>query len=232
MAVSRRTVLKTMAAALMAPVVQLRPSIPDERLLLPFCDPDATRYNFEAPFGHGSLTYATDSSAMIRAEIANRQEVGERRFPKNIDEVWGNWFNPKARWRPLIQDDIVPILENDYAKCFQCGDRRISLGDCYPELDEYGSPLERRMRELGWDVDDNTIRDESCPRCRGLAVGHKNVAVLFGHQHQAHELKRILALPNPMICASGFEPEEHAQGLLFRADGFEGIALGLYERCV
>jgi hypothetical protein len=57
---SRRSVLKGIAAAMMCPTIQLRASVPDERLLLPFCDPDATRDNFEA-FGYGSLTYATDS---------------------------------------------------------------------------------------------------------------------------------------------------------------------------
>jgi len=230
MLATRRTVLKTMAAALMAPTIHLRPSVPDERLLLPFCDPDSMRYNFQTPFGHGSLTYASDSRAMIRCELANRQEIGERKLPKNIDQVWEAWFRPKAQWRPLTPDDIVPTAINDYAKCFECGNRRISLGDRYPELNEYGSPAEQRMHDLGWDVDDNTIRDESCPTCRGRSFGHKNVAVLFGHNHQAYELKRILALPNVMVCQSGFEPEEHAQGLLFRADGFEGVALGLMDQ--
>lgn len=230
MQLSRRSVLKGIAAAMMCPTIQLRPSVPDERLLLPFCDPDATRYNFEAPFGYGSLTYATDSRAMIRCELANRQEIGERRLPKNIDETWSKWFRPKAQWRPLTLEDIQPTESNDYAVCFECGDRRISLGDAWPELNKWGEPEDKRLKELGWDVDDNTIRDDACHRCRGRCVGHVNVTVMFGHQHQAHQLKRILALPNPMVCASGFEPAEHAQCLLFRADGFEGIALGLYDR--
>ena len=105
MQVSRRTVLKGIAAAIMAPTIQLRASVPDERLLLPFCDPDTIRYNFEAPFGYGSLTYATDCLSMIRCELANRQEVGERRLP-NIAKVWSDWFQPAGQWRPLTLEDI------------------------------------------------------------------------------------------------------------------------------
>lgn len=230
MQLSRRSVLKGIAAAIMAPTIQLRASVPDERLLLPFCDPDSTRYNFEAPFGHGSLTYATDSRAMIRCELVNRQEIGERRLPKNIDETWGKWFRTKSQWRPLTLEDIQPTESNDYAACFECGDRRISLGEEWPELCEYGIPRDKRINELGWDVDDNTIRDDSCPRCRGRAVGHLNVAVLFGQEHQSHNLKRIIALPNVMVCPSELSLDKHAPGLLFRADGFEGIALGLVPK--
>jgi hypothetical protein len=37
-----------------------------------------------------------------------------------------------------------------------------------------------------------------------------------------------MALPNVRIAPSGFDPGNgHASGLLFRADGFEGISLGL-----
>lgn len=228
--ISRRSVLKGIAAAMMAPTIQLRPSVPDERLLLPFCDPDSCRYSFEAPFGHGSLTYATDARAMIRCELANRQEVGERRLPRDIDNVWGRWFQPASQWRPLTPDDIQPTVEDDCAKCFTCGDRRVRLGGNYPDIDDRGLIVDARLRMLDYDIDDNSVRDDSCPACRGLSRGHKNIAVLFGEEHQAHELKRILALPNVMVCTSEFSPEGHAPALLFRADGFEGIALGLVPR--
>ena len=230
MLATRRTVLKTMAAALMAPTIHLRPSVPDERLLMPFCDPDATRYNFEAPFGYGSLTYATDSRAMIRCELANRQEVGERRLP-NIAKVWSDWFQPVGQWRPLTLEDIEPTLADDgVGVCWECGDRRVSYGEGYPELNEWGQFADEGCSRLGYDIDDNTIRDESCPRCNGRDFGHKTLTVLFGQDHQSHNLKRILALPNVMVCESANHWDRHAPGLLFRADGFEGIALGLVPR--
>ncbi len=230
MQVSRRSVLKGIAAAMMCPTIQLRASVPDERLLLPFCDSYCSRYSFDAPFGYGSLTYATDARAMIRCELANRQEVGEKRLPKDIDNVWGRWFKPASQWRPLTPADIQPTVESDCAECFTCGDRRVSIGDEYPEFTSDGVLKYSWLRRLQYDCDDNTIRDESCPACRGLSTGHKNIAVLFGEEHRAHSLKRILALPNVLVCKSEFDPKEHAPALLFRADGFEGIALGLVPK--
>lgn len=230
MQVSRRTVLKGIAAAIMAPTIHLRASVPDERLLLPFCDPESVRYSFEAPFGYGSLTYATDYRAMIRCELANRQEVGERRLP-NIAKVWDDWFHPVGQWRPLTLEDIEPTLpDNGVGVCWECGDRRVPYGEEYPELTEWGGFTDPRCSRLGYDIDDNTIRDESCPRCKGLDYGHKTLTVLFGQDHQSHNLRRIVALPNVMVCESANHWDRHAPGLLFRADGFEGIALGLVPR--
>jgi hypothetical protein len=227
--ISRRSVLKGIAAAMMAPTIQLRPSVPDERLMLAFCDPDCSRWAIDAPFGWGSLTYATDTRAMIRAEIANRQEVGERKLPPKIDQIWESWFRPARQWRQLDPSDIEPTHDG-IGVCWECGDRRVSLGESYPELDEWGSFSDKRLYRLDYDIDDNTIRDESCPRCKGMDSGHKTVAVLFGQEHQSHNLKRIIALPNVMVCPSELSLERHAPGLLFRADGFEGIALGLVPR--
>jgi hypothetical protein len=227
MQVSRRTVLKGIAAAIMAPTIQLRASVPDERLMLAFCDPDCSRWAIDAPFGWGSLTYATDTRAMIRAEIANRQEVGERKLPPKIDQIWESWFRPAQQWRQLTPDDIQPTIADGIGMCFECGDRRVSYGDEYPDLNEWGYFTDERCGRLGYDIDDNTIRDESCPTCKGLAYGHKNITVICGQEHQSHNLKRILALPNAMVCPSELHMDKHAPGLLFRADGFEGIALGL-----
>jgi len=229
MQISRRTVLRGIAAALMAPTIQLRASVPDERLLLPFCNADITRWNLDAPFGLGSLTYATDTRAMIRAEIANRQEVGERKLPPKIDEIWANWFRPAQQWRRLTSEDIQPTVE-DCGPCFVCGDRRVSAGEFQPEWDYYGVLTDKTMRSLDYDCDDHTIRDASCGHCKGQSNGHNNIAVIFGQEHKAYDLKRILALPNAMVCESEWHPDKHAPGLLFRADGFEGIALGLVPK--
>lgn len=214
----------------MAQTIQLRPSVPDERLLLPFCDPDSVRYNFEAPFGYGSLTYATDSRAMIRCELANRIEIGERRLP-DIAKVWSDWFQPVGQWRPLTLEDIQPKFADEFGGvCWECGDRRVPYGGEYPEINEWGQFVDERCNRLGYDIDDNSIRDESCPRCKGRSYGHETLAVLFGQEHQSHNLRRILALPNVMVCESANHWKRHALGLLFRADGFEGIALGLVPR--
>lgn len=229
MQVSRRSVLKGIAAAMMCPTIQLRASVPDERLLLPFCATEFSRYSLDAPFGWGSLTYASDSMAMIRAEIGNRQEVGERRLP-NVQQVWDCWFRPASQWRPLTPSDIEPTAQDGVGKCWLCGDRRVSYGPDFPEVNEFGQFEDERCNRLGYDIDTNTIRDESCQRCKGRDFGHDTLCVLFGQEHQSHNLRRIVALPNVMVCTSEFNPKKHASALLFRADGFEGIALGLVSK--
>jgi hypothetical protein len=231
MQLSRRSVLKGIAAAMMAPTIQLRASVPDERLLLPFCASEFSRYSLDAPFGWGSLTYASDSRAMIRAEIGNRQEVGERRLP-NVQQVWDCWFRPAPQWRPLTPSDIEPTAQDEVGRCWLCGDRRVSYGPDFPEVNEFGQFADERCNRLGYDIDNNTIRDESCPRCKGRDFGHNTLCELFGQEHQSHNLRRIVALPNVMVCASLHHPEQHAPALLFKADGFEGIALGLVPRAM
>lgn len=77
----RRSFLKTVSAALMVPCVHLRREVDRESLMLAFCDePEMSRWDLDRPFSIGSLTYATDARHMVRAELSNRIDCGERRF--------------------------------------------------------------------------------------------------------------------------------------------------------
>jgi len=224
--ITRRTTLKAIAAAIMAPTIQLRQSIPDERLLAAFCDTEpmyCSRYHLSEPFGHGSLTYATDAKAMVRAEIGNRLEVGERRLPPNIDDIWSSHFEPDGKWRPLTLDDIAPtkVCPLSCVPCPECGGRRISLGDTYPDFED--PVVDAMMHKKGYDVDDNSILDANCKTCRGMNYHGKSIFLFNGIEHATHACRRIVALPNVRVCQSRFVPE----AMLFRADGFEGISLGL-----
>lgn len=226
--ITRRSVLKSIAASAIAsavPIIRLRQSVPDERLLMAFCDPEAFRYDFKSPFGLGSLTYATDSRALIRCELTGRDEIGERRLPKDVLRVWSDHWNPVTQWRPLTPDDLVPTVSpKNYDVCPDCGNRRISLGDRFPQSIEEQASLPH------YDPDDNTIRDASCQTCKGIECSVPTCCEVEGVIHSAYTLKRILALPNPQICVS-LSPETHRHSfrehLLFRADGFEGISLGV-----
>lgn len=223
---TRRTVLKTIAAALMCPTIQLRQSIPDERLLSAFCagggDYYSMLFSIGEPFGVDSLTYATDSKAMIRAEIANRCEVGEKRLPP-VGKVWPEYWHHNGQWRPLEPGDIRPTIVDVDCVCPDCGGRRVSLGDNFPD---FSDPVADAMiHRLGYDVDDNSIRDASCMTCRGLKYAGPNITEICGVLHQTFRLRRILALPNVQVTRS--LANRHA--LLFRADGFEGISLGVVK---
>lgn len=221
--ITRRTVLKSIAAALMAPTIELRQSVPDERLLAAFCSSwEGYRYQLQKPFGVGSLTYACDNRAMIRCELASRVENGELRLP-NVEPVWRQHWRSSAQWRPLTPDDLI-ATENVNGLCPHCGDRRVSFGEEYPESQEQTDSLPE------YDIDDNTIRDVSCPECHGKEYTGPSCVRIDGVLHSSWNLRRILALPNPMVCRSQYQ-DLHDKGsnhasILFRADGFEGISMG------
>lgn len=225
--ITRRTTLKAIAAAIMAPTIHLRSAIPDERLLLSFCDPDSWRYDFSKPFGVGSLTYASDYRAMIRCELASRVEDGERRLPKTVTDVWNYHWNPSGEWKPLTPDDLQSTkMERVTGHCPYCGDRRVPYIGSPPKDHEDADAL------LDWDPDDNTIRDSSCDHCHGHEYTGPSCVRIGEVLHQAWTLRRILALPNPRVCSaavlSGREKDGY-RAILFQADGFQGISLGLSE---
>lgn len=225
MTISRRSALKSIAAAAMAPLVQLRRDVPDERLLLAFCG-DSIRYSIHVPFGIGSLTYATDSYAMVRAEIANRHECGVVRLPP-VEEAWRKYWNAGSQWRPLTPDDITPTSMSEYrtgmtwSKCPECGNRRKSLGDTYPPMDT--EEQLQRLARMDYDIDDNTVRDTSCSACCGSDFIGLDEVNVFGQWFKSYDLKRIVALPNVRVSAG------EGNSLLFQADGFQGVALGLMQ---
>ncbi len=221
---TRRTFLKTAAAFAMAPMVRLRQEIDAERLMLPFCGREHSRYMLHAPFGVGELTYATDQYAMVRTELANRVEEGHKRLPP-VEEAWARYCRPDGAWSYLTPDDIQPTEIWDggrWSICPECGNRRVSLGDKYPDVDTH----EERMRLglLDYDIDDNTIRDASCPACRGRDFSGASAVRIHGVPFMSWHLRRIVALPNVRVCRSA-----ENGCILFAADGFEGVAMGLRE---
>jgi hypothetical protein len=221
MQLTRRTTLKAIAAALMAPTIRLRPEIDREALMRPFCDTtEGYRYQTNEPFQQGSLTYCTDSRRIIRAELTLTEIVGERRLPNAVG-LWGQHWHP-SQWieieRPEISQLLIPI-GNDYGStCPQCLGRRISLGDQYPD--------ENDPRLINYDPDDNTIGDESCSLCRGLDYFGPSEMEIGGHRFAYRLMAPIFDLPGVK-----FSPPKHKEEPgLFLADGFEGMLMPLaYE---
>lgn len=222
--VSRRRFVQMIAAAMAVPIIELRPGIPREKLMLNFCCEDYLRYNLKQPFGVGSLTYATDSHAMIRTELLNRSEVGEMRIPP-VEKVWNDYWNPIGQWRELDETMLTPSIIRKYQHCPKCGGVEVSYGEAYPTDNE---ELFQLVSKYGYDVDDNTIRDRSCDVCHGLEYTEAAVSDVLGVFHSSFMLKRIAALPNAMVCRSEFDKDDNV--VLFRADGFHGISLGYHER--
>lgn len=220
MVTTRRTALKAIAAALMAPTIRLRPEIDREALMRPFCDVDeGFRYQLNAPFQQGSLTYCSDSRRIIRAELTCPEVVGERRLP-NAVELWGrHWRN--GQWmpgeRPQITDLLVSLDRDISGVCPKCLGRRISLGDKYPDSED--------TTPINYDPDDNSIGDASCEQCRGLTYYGPSEVNIGGLRYCYGMLAPMYDLPGLRISPSGHP--DHP--LLFRADGFEGMVMPLVQ---
>lgn len=223
MKLSRRTAMKSLAALTLAPIVDLRPTIDRERLLSAFSATDGTgsaRWSLESPFGVGSLTYATDARSMCRAEIANRVENGERRLP-DVATCWQLHWSPADKFRPYELPSIDSLTlgtHHDWGTCPLCSGRRKSLGAEYPDNEWVDTWLARRK---DYDVDTNTTLDPSCPLCHGRIYHGPYQVRVCGVLMDYSRVKPIVALPNVRIARS------NAESLLFIADGFEGVAMGM-----
>ena len=219
MITTRRTVLKSIAAILMAPTIRLRPEIDREALMRPFCG-ESCRYSLEEPFQQGSLTYCTDARRIIRAELTCPEIVGERRLP-NAVRLWRNhWRN--GQWipveRPQISELLMPHYQGVDGVCPKCLGRRISLGDQYPAGDYNTFP--------SYDPDDNSIGDTSCEQCQGRAYYGPSEVEIGGYRFCYAMLSPMYDIPDVQIIPPRFPDEP----MLFRADGFEGMVMPRFGR--
>lgn len=226
MNLTRRTVLKSIAAALMAPTVRLRSGIDREALMRPFCDTDeGFRYHLNAPFQQGSLTYCTDAWRIIRAELTCPELVGERRLPNATGLYEKHWRD--GDWIPIGRPMISELLvsrDNEYGcTCPSCFGRRVSLGEKHPDFDD--PVIDKRVHALGYDIDDNTVGDESCPVCKGLDYYGPGQMEIGGLRYSYAVLAPVFDLPNVKFLPS---PSDVVP-ILFKADGFEGMVMPLAE---
>lgn len=224
MSISRRTALKALAAVAMAPCVKLRTEIDAERLLAAFvCPYKSLLYDIDAPFGVGSLTYATDAKKMCRAEIANRVENGERTLP-NVQLAWNNLWVPDREFVPFALPPVESLTlggASDWGTCPLCSGRRKFLGDTYPDW-EWCDSVAARLCD--YDIDTNTTLDPSCELCKGRTYHGPWQVRVAGVLMDYSQLKPVAALPNVRISKSRVD-----DCLLFIADGFEGMAMGLHD---
>jgi hypothetical protein len=221
------------AAALFGSKISLRSEIDRERLMLPFCAPwDYCRFDIDAPFGVGVFTYATDSRRMVRAEIANRCEVGERRIP-NVSATWKTMWLPSGEFRPFERPAVESLQWKWRAKgedeCPACGGRRVpwdGVGKEYPSEEQWEA-MSAEGRE--WDIDNNTTLDPSCELCHGKTYDGPSLLKIGAAFFKMSILLPLwdlpglkIALREPML--DSFERKVY-QPLLFRADGFEGLVM-------
>lgn len=224
MQISRRSALKSIALAIVAPTVRLRQSVDREALMRAFCCPEGwcSRYDIDQPFNFDSLTYACDYRHAVRAELSNTIEEGTRRIP-DMQKCWGEYWHPGhfvPFELPPVDSPLLVTCQGGYCGiCPLCDDRRISFGDRYPaSLDEV---------PIGYDPDDNTYRDPSCPLCRGSEdFSGPSQLIVQGVRLSYSRLKPLAALPG--LRVAGNVRQHTTEGpLVFKADGFEGMAMGI-----
>lgn len=241
MTISRRTFVKSLAATaagLLVPIVNLRPTIDREALMLPFCGDIGSRYDFSAPFGIGSLTYATDNLRVIRAELTCREECGERRLPSaaHVESFWREMWQPAGEFRdfrlPRIDELRHACLHDMYRECPECGGRIVSCGDYYPGYEQ----IEEFARQgLTYDVDENAVSDASCSVCRGQIYVGPHLVRIGEDYYSRHLLIDVANLPGVRVTtgAETFAGRSlFDRPLLFEADGFEGIVMPVWRKSV
>lgn len=214
----------------MVPAINLRPEIRQEDLLSAFCwshDYPHPRWDIQRPFAFDGVAHATDTLGMVRCELRETpEENGKISLPRNIWDAWDQSYRP-ARWQPLALPywrSLRHTMDVGQYPCPECGSRRVSLGDSYPDNDWITSS-EAELR--GYDVDDNSVYDASCPACHGTTDVPPGIAIVCGVPINAWYLKRIAALPGAEVAASLYR-----DCICFRAHGFEGVQMGVSRRGV
>ncbi len=190
----RRDLLKA-ATALLLPTIDLRPFIDRERLMRPFCDTENLRYDCTRPFLDGEMAYATDSRRLIRGYLDGPALAGaEVRVPP-VSQLFDRVWRDDLRWREFQLPAIEQLIHrSNTGNCPACDNRRIVLPE-YPEWNHEGRPKDRTIELLDYDIDDNSIRDASCPVCRGRRYDRGNALELDGTCFDYTFLKPVAAIP-------------------------------------
>jgi hypothetical protein len=134
-------------------------------------------------------------------------------------DVWKKYWNPEGKWEDfnLPHWSEVSIECPRYNVCPCCGGRRVSYGATYPPYELLDS---RWVGDTDYCVDTNTIADPTCELCRGRTYRGPSLLEVCGHVFSYHNLPKIAALPGVRVCRA---PDV----ILFQADGFEGMAMGV-----
>ena len=223
MSITRRGFIGSSLAALLLPTIKINSTNDRERLLSQFCDDSGNnwRFDMDKPFSAADrLAYATDSRILCRTEIAAPDISGTGKPPPVI-AAWHSYWRPDSAW---VCDGLPAVadlkIRTPYAVCPLCDNRRIVL-DKIPSFED--RMIDMEVHRLDYDIDTNSIRDASCPQCRGRAdYSGPSLVDLCGVHVYYRYAKRMHSLPGVQFCRSTVD-----YALLFRADEFEGIAMGV-----
>jgi hypothetical protein len=221
--ITRRGFIGSSLAALLLPTIKVNNTVDRERLLSQFCDDSGRnqRFDMDRPFiAADRLAYATDSRIMCRTEIAAPDISGTGKPPPVI-AAWHSYWRPDSAW---VRDGLPAVADlkicTPFGVCPLCEGRRIVLPE-FPNFDD--RQVDATMSRLGYCIDDNSVGDESCPQCRGRDDYSGPALVDLCGAHVYYRYAKLMhTLPGVQFCRSEVEDV-----VLFRADEFEGIAMGV-----
>ena len=210
-----------------AKTVKLRPENLVEQVLGGFVDRVVSaRYSINMAFAVGEWVWATDGRRMARAVVNDRIE-GEALpcppFCESFDALWS-----EDEWESFVLPEASTLTEKHWNldTCPYCFNRRVPSGVPVDQVQwtKYGEIRDKRLRRLDYDVDDATIRDESCRQCRGVSFTGPNSVRLFVTLFDYRLLYPLRLLGEIQVAAT-----RCGKGVCFRGCGVEGIVLGMAE---
>jgi len=210
-----------------AKIVKLRPENLAEQVLGEFVDQVVSaRYSINMAFAVGEWAWATDGRRMARAVVEDRIEGEAMPCPPFLESFAAMWSD--SDWASFVLPEADTLTEKhcNLDTCPYCFDRRVPSGVPVDQVQwtKYGEIRDKRLRRLDYDVDDVTIRDESCSQCRGGSFTGPNAVRLFGTLFDYRMLYPLRLLGEIQVAKT-----RCGKGVCFRGCGVEGIVLGMAE---
>ena len=210
-----------------ANTVKLRPGNLVEQVLGEFVDRVVSAlYPLHLAFAVGKWVWATDGRRMARAVVEDRIEGEKMRCPpfcESFDAMWSEDY-----WESFVLPEADTLTEKhcNLDTCPYCFDRRVPSGVPVDQVErtKYGEIRDKRLRWLAYDVDDATIRDESCQHCNGGVFSGPNCVRVCGVL-----LDYQLVYPLRLLGVVDVAKTRGGDGICFRGMGVEGIILGMAE---
>ena len=210
-----------------AKIVKLRPENLAEQVLGEFVDRVVSAlYPLHLAFAVGKWVWATDGRRMARAVVEDRIEGEAMPCPPFLESFAAMWSD--SDWASFVLPEASTLTEKHWNldTCPYCFNRRVPSGVPVDQVQwtKYGEIRDKRLRRLDYDVDDATIRDESCRQCRGVSFTGPNSVRLFGTLFDYRLLYPLRLLGEIQVAET-----RCGNGVCFRGCGVEGIVLGMAE---